>query len=219
MSYLAMLNSCGRSAGPLTRQSEEHELIQQIQNASPTPSASEPPTNEPASRVGRKITLNFHRVSAAAVRQISAQTLPSGGFVLVTAKLKDEIGDADVHIGDIMPDGTVYAGVSPDTGKPMYTTPADAPNVMVWQEAMDYAAKLGAHGHRDWRLPTKDELNLFFNKRAAIGGFNVSGSNVAGWYWSGTQNNKWYAWDQCFSDGTQANGYKSLHSSVRCVRW
>src|SRR5438552_817465 len=29
--------------------------------------------------------------------------------------------------GDRMADGTIYAGVSPDTGKAMYTTPADAP--------------------------------------------------------------------------------------------
>src|SRR5260370_42273506 len=29
--------------------------------------------------------------------------------------------------GDKMPDGTIYAGVSPDTGKAMYATPADAP--------------------------------------------------------------------------------------------
>src|SRR5258708_6921449 len=29
--------------------------------------------------------------------------------------------------GDRMPDGTVYAGISPESGKPMYTTPGDAP--------------------------------------------------------------------------------------------
>lgn len=29
--------------------------------------------------------------------------------------------------GTIVPDGSIYAGVSPDTGKPIYTTPKDAP--------------------------------------------------------------------------------------------
>ena len=29
--------------------------------------------------------------------------------------------------GDKLADGTIFAGVSPDTGKPMFTTPADAP--------------------------------------------------------------------------------------------
>ena len=36
--------------------------------------------------------------------------------------------EAMPQIGDEMPDGTVYAGLSPDTNKPMYTTPADAPS-------------------------------------------------------------------------------------------
>ena len=33
----------------------------------------------------------------------------------------------DVKSGEKMPDGTIYAGISPATGKPMYTTPSDAP--------------------------------------------------------------------------------------------
>ena len=73
-----------------------------------------------------------------------------------------------------MPDGTVLAGISPDTNKPMYATPADASLTMTFNEAQEYAAKLDAHGHKDWRVPTKAELNVLFNNRAAIGGFNVS---------------------------------------------
>jgi hypothetical protein len=34
-----------------------------------------------------------------------------------------------------------------------------------------HAATLNAHGHKDWRLPTKVELDVLFNNRAAIGGF------------------------------------------------
>lgn len=30
-------------------------------------------------------------------------------------------------IGDVMKDGTIYAGISPDTGKEMYAAPVDAP--------------------------------------------------------------------------------------------
>src|SRR5947209_3092432 len=88
--------------------------------------------------------------------------------------------------GDCMPDGTIYAGISPDTHKPMYATPADAALTMEWTQAMKYAEELDAHGHRDWRVPTKGELNLLFNNRAAIGGFDESGSYPAGWYWSST---------------------------------
>lgn len=73
-------------------------------------------------------------------------------------------------IGDKMPDGTVYAGISPETGKAMYATPADAPLTMKFNAAKDYAQGLNAqkaHGHEDWHVPTKNELNVLFNNRAS----------------------------------------------------
>jgi len=120
--------------------------------------------------------------------------------------------------GDKMPDGTVFVGISPDTNKPMYATPADASLTMKFNEAQQYATKLDAHGHKDWRVPTKGELNVLFNNRAAIGGFDISGSNPRGWYWSASSGNTWDAWGQRFSDGLQNTYYKGSHSSVRCVR-
>src|SRR5712691_7330547 len=86
-----------------------------------------------------------------------------------------------------MPDGTVYAGISPATNEPMYATPNDAPLTYTFNQAQKYAAKLDAHGHHDWRVPTKGELNVLFQNRAAIGGFDESGSDPAGWYWSSSQ--------------------------------
>ncbi len=120
-------------------------------------------------------------------------------------------------VGDKMPDGTVYAGISPETNKPMFVTPADAP-LMGFNQAKEYAAKLDAHGHQDWRLPTKAELNVLYNNRRAIGGFNLYGPRPAGWYWSSSQDDDWSAWDQRFSDGTQCGLWKDGHSSVRCLR-
>ena len=121
-------------------------------------------------------------------------------------------------IGDKMPDATIYAGISPDTNKPMYATLADASLTMTFNEAKEYAAKLDAHGHQDWRVPSKAELNVLFNNRAAIGGFNVSGSLPAGWYWSASQDGRLSAWCQRFSDGVQHSGIKDNHLPVRCVR-
>ena len=40
--------------------------------------------------------------------------------------------------GTVMPDGTIYAGVSPDTGKPMYTMRRDAPLACTFNEAGKY---------------------------------------------------------------------------------
>ena len=121
-------------------------------------------------------------------------------------------------IGDRMADGTVYAGISPDTNKPMYATPKDAKLTMKWKQAMEYAARLDAHGHQDWHVPTKSELNVLFQNRAAIGGFNVSGSNPAGWYWSSSQTSNYGAWAQRFSDGGQDGYLKGTVSSLRLVR-
>ena len=124
----------------------------------------------------------------------------------------------ELKIGARMPDGTIYAGTSPDTNNPMYATPGDAPLKMKFDEATKYAAKLDANGHQDWRVPTKDELNVLFNNRAAIGGFNLTGSFPAGWYWSASPSYRWGAWGQRFSDGFQGSYLKVYHSAVRCVR-
>jgi hypothetical protein len=95
---------------------------------------------------------------------------------------------AESKPGDKMPDGTVYAGISPETNQPMYVTPADVPLTMTVNQAKEYAAMLDAHGHQDWRVPTKTELNVLFNNRAAIGGFKIDNPKnqpcTSGWYWS-----------------------------------
>jgi hypothetical protein len=61
-------------------------------------------------------------------------------------------------IGMEMPDGSVYVGISPETNQPMYATPVKGD-----------VTNLDAHGHQDWRSPTKAELNVLFNSRADIG--------------------------------------------------
>jgi hypothetical protein len=106
-------------------------------------------------------------------------------------------------IGEVMPDGTIYAGVSPETGQAMFTTATDAPATCTFNEAQEYAAKLDAHGHRDWRVPTKGELKVLFANREAIGGFEESGSELLGWYWSSSPYSHRSAWAQRFSEGYQ----------------
>ena len=123
--------------------------------------------------------------------------------------------------GDAMPDGTIFAGISPDTDKPMYTTQADAPLTMKWGAAMQYADGLDAHGHQDWRMPTKGELNMLWENRdkgKLKGTFNETSSERAGWYWSSAEFDIFNARAQRFSDGTQDWNYKGFVSSLRCVR-
>ena len=101
-------------------------------------------------------------------------TVYTNGDVRVKPAVNDTArppAKAAPQVGDTMEDGTIYAGISPDTGKSMYTTPTDAPLRMQWRKAMDYAAGLDTHGHKDWRVPSAGELKVLFNNRAAIGGF------------------------------------------------
>jgi hypothetical protein len=97
--------------------------------------------------------------------------------------------------GDTMPDGTVYAGISPDSGQAMYVTPADAPRWMTFTKAAQYAAGLDAHGHKDWHLPTEAELLEICKNRnegALKGTFNESaGSGITHWYWSCTEDREY----------------------------
>ena len=118
-------------------------------------------------------------------------------------------------IGAVMNDGTVFAGSL--NGKPIYAAPADAPLTHTFNQAQEYVATLDAHGDQDWRVPTKDELNVMFQNRAAIGGFYVIGSGPAAWYWSSTEDGI-DAWVQRFSDGHQGWDFKNAFSSLRCVR-
>jgi hypothetical protein len=83
-----------------------------------------------------------------------------------------------------------------------------------------YAAQdcdtLNENGHTDWYLPARNELNVLYTGKTAIGNFDVSGSS----YWSSTEGaNNTYAWYERFSDGYQSN-YVSKNSSyiLRCVR-
>lgn len=157
---------------------------------------------------------------ACAISSIIPRTAP----VMVERRRKNNCqGSAaslgeEPKIGDAVPDGTIYAGLSPETGKAMYTTPRDAGRTLTWKRAMAFAARLDAHGHCDWRVPTKAELNVLFQNRGAIGGFETSGRNANGWYWSSSKDVDDTAWGQDFSDGLQISYGKILGSSLRCVR-
>ncbi len=94
---------------------------------------------------------------------------------------------AKIKVGDVMPDGTIYAGISPLTKEPMFTLPAQESLMMTFNEASKRASTLDAHGHKDWRIPTKEELGRMFGSRVAIGGFNLSGANPEGMYLSSSE--------------------------------
>jgi hypothetical protein len=145
------------------------------------------------------------------------------GFALAAAMALSPYGisaapETGPAIGDKVADGTVYAGTSPDTNKPLYTTPADAPSVYTWNAGEKYCSALQTSDHKDWRVPAKNELKVLFQNRAAIGNFDETGSNPVGWYWSSSPYYGLDAWAQCFSDGSQDYYSRESDSSLRCVR-
>jgi len=83
----------------------------------------------------------------------------------------------------------------------------------------DYSYSSGNVFFGDWYLPSKYELNLMFQNRSVIPGFNYS----YGIYWSsteGTTNPSQQAFDQEFAgnSGIQDESPKDWPDQVRCIR-
>jgi len=79
--------------------------------------------------------------------------------------------------------------------------------------ASKYAEDLSCNGVDDWFLPSKDELDLAYNRLAQnrvggqdtpIGGFNK------GYYWTSTDYNNTTAWTEYFMDGQQFDRVQTL---------
>jgi ribosomal protein S18 acetylase RimI-like enzyme len=95
--------------------------------------------------------------------------------------------------------------------------PADAGFTMTFNKAKQYAQAQNAQkapDHNDWGVPSRNELNVLFNHRAAIGGFNASDSDPSAWYWSATPTYDWGAWGQRFRDGLHLSLTTGNHLSV-----
>ena len=185
---------------------------------------TEPQTNISDAGTGRKKAKICKMLSDEVVTAMAKATWESSSIGQEERRRHEEEQRlwANPEVGDEMPDGSVYAGISPNTGKQMFAMPQDADVTKSFNEAAKYAQKLNEEktlGHDDWHVPTKEELNVLFNNRAAIGGFNLTGSYHAGYYWSSSPYRDSSAWGQRFSDGDRYFHLgRDYDSSVRCVR-
>ena len=84
----------------------------------------------------------------------------------------------------------------------------DFPERMSWDKAKKACADLGS----GWRLISYNELNLLYINKDKIGGFANSS------YWSSTERNGGFAWEQDFYSGHQDYSLKKNYGYVRAVR-
>jgi hypothetical protein len=81
--------------------------------------------------------------------------------------------------------------------------------------ADEYSVKVNDVAYDDWFLPSKGELNQMYLNKSAIAGLAPS------LYWSSSEREDGFAWDQYFGDfggGSQDFGLKSHEIFVRPVR-
>ncbi len=79
--------------------------------------------------------------------------------------------------------------------------------------AADICANLSLGGYSDWFLPSKDELNLMYENLQVFG----VGGFIDGYYWSSSEYDTDYAWNQNFASGGQFYYPKMNATRVRAV--
>lgn len=142
--------------------------------------------------------------------------IDAGGVVAAEQENKElSIGAVDPAMDD-----WIYAGLSPEDGKPFWAAPQDEPSLMKWEKAKARAASLQDQFNdagkpcRVW-VPTARELvQLYQNKYQG----SLRGTFEDAHYWSSTENSTNLARTQFFYNGNQHNSNKTNTYRVRCVR-
>ena len=84
-----------------------------------------------------------------------------------------------------------------------------------WAEAEKVAEGFRGGGFSDWRLPTKEELNLVYQNLRKPGIITGTGDD---WHWSSSQYHSTIAWAQRFGDGGQVPNSDHYEYAVRAIR-
>jgi hypothetical protein len=107
-------------------------------------------------------------------------------------------------------------GVEVGTGKQNTQKIIDASNqIAVNAPATRHCDRLVYGGYDDWYLPSKNELGLMY-MNLKVDGLGVFSGNI---YWSSSQGvDRFAAWRQNFSDGTQTSNYPYSNDQEYLVR-
>lgn len=125
--------------------------------------------------------------------------------------------DPEMPIGTRMNDGSIYAGISPTTRRPIYAAAASATPLLTFNEAAEYTRSLTVHGRGGWRMPSQGELAMLFENRAKIGGFDPTDTIEGNWYRSSTRHEKLGSWGLLVTAKGWANVPDGVPLALRCV--
>jgi len=119
-------------------------------------------------------------------------------------------------IGESFGGGTVFF-VSTDSQHGLIAETTDQSSSCSWYSAQDVISTSTNHStegkkYTDWRLPTKNELNLLNSQKSVVGGFTTTN------YWSSTESDATNAWYQNFNINTQTASAKTGTAYVRAIR-
>jgi len=119
------------------------------------------------------------------------------------------------YIGEKYGGGIVFY-ITPDALHGLVAETQDQGNVNWYsaQDAISTAENHSAAGKNftDWRLPTRNELNLLYVQKDIVGGF------IAGYHWSSSEFDEASAWGQYFSNGSQGFSFKNGPNHIHAVR-
>jgi hypothetical protein len=135
----------------------------------------------------------------------TAITVSGGSTITYTIGLYPELGGYVFYVTPNGKHGLVAETI--DQSTPTCT----------WYNAQNFISDPANHSNAgklftDWRLPTKYELNLLYLKKIDIGGF----ANL--YYWSSTEYDPEYAWNQYFNNSNPYYFTKLNSFYVRAIR-
>ncbi|MDK9718021.1 MAG: DUF1566 domain-containing protein [Trichlorobacter sp.] len=151
----------------------------------------------------------------------------SGGKFMTTAEIAAALAEKEqrerlIYTERLERERLIYT--DPATGLQWARNANMAGEKMNWQQAVDWVSNLTYAGHKDWRLPTKDELETFVKRGGArpFQWFNNNGFSKiqASYYWSSSTfaYSTFSAWGVDVGYGRVGRNGKGIYSYVWPVR-
>jgi len=145
---------------------------------------------------------------------------------IVVAAAEAAAEAARIEVGDVMPDGSIYAGVPRGGGARIFAMPADEGRLH-FNRAAERAEQLNKEkpfGHDDWRVPNKREAEVLYaaqKKGAFKGTFDLTQGmdSTCGLYWTSQRGfDDGSALCLRFNAGTPEYYHKTTPVAVRYIR-